>query len=228
MLSSHEAAAGRIEQRSLVTLVHEEIRREILAGELEPGERLVEERLTERFGVSRPPLREALRLLEGDGLITIRPRRGAVVTTLDEQDVVEVMVLRLGLERMAIEQGVPVRDPRRLVPVREALDVLEADARAGDRASLVQSSYGLHASIVDIAGHRRLSAIYRSVQQQVLLCMSRNLVARDRVQESLLEHAARHRYLVGLIEAGDPQVVLAEMEVHGQQSFMTSVNRPDA
>src|SRR5699024_2433231 len=104
---------AQLNQPSLVTLARDAIRAEILSGRLEPGARLVEERLKERFGVSRPPLREALRMLENDGLITIRPRRGAVVATMDEQDVYEVMTLRSGLERMAIEQGVPVCDASR-------------------------------------------------------------------------------------------------------------------
>lgn len=213
------AGTGRVEQRSLVALARDAIRRDILAGELEPGSRLIEERLTERLGISRPPLREALRLLEGDGLIEIRPRRGAVVATMDERDVHEVMTLRSGLERIAIEQGVPVRNPRVLEPVHAALEGMERDARIEDRASLVQHAYALHASIVDIAEHRRLSAIYRSVQEQILLCMSRNLITRERYFETLVEHAARHRHLVELIEAGDPAAVLAELAVHGERSF---------
>jgi DNA-binding GntR family transcriptional regulator len=76
-----------------------------------------------------------------------------------------------------------------------------------------------HASIVALAGHRRLSEIYRSVQQQMLLCMSRNLDAREKHYENLVEHVRRHRYLLELIEAGDPRAVLAELAVHGERSF---------
>lgn len=213
------APSGRIDQQSLVALAREAIRRDILAGDLEPGQRLVEERLTERLGVSRPPLREALRLLEGDGLVTVRPRRGAVVATMDEQDVFEVMTLRSGLERIAVEHGVPVRDPELLGPVREALARMEHDARTEDRGSLVQDGYAFHAAIVDLAQHGRLSAIYRSVQQQILLCMSRNLVVRERYYETLVEHVDRHRRLLEVIEAGDPAAVLAELAVHGERSF---------
>jgi hypothetical protein len=61
--------------------------------------------------------------------------------------------------------------------------------------------------------------MYRSVQQQMLLCMSRNLGARERHYENLVEHVGRHRYLLDLIEAGDPQAVLAELAVHGERSF---------
>jgi DNA-binding GntR family transcriptional regulator len=96
---------------------------------------------------------------------------------------------------------------------------MEAAALTEDRGSLVESGYAFHASIVGLAGHRRLSEMYRSVQQQLLLCMSRNLGTRERHYETLVEHVGRHRHLLELIEAGDPQAVLAELAVHGERSF---------
>jgi len=209
----------RINPPSLVALAAESIRKMILSGALAPGERLIEERLTEHLGISRPPLREALRLLQNDGLVETRPRYGSTVATLTDQDVFEILTLRTGLERMAVDLGVPVRDPQRLVVCHEALSRMERNARDEDRGELVQNGYAFHASIVALAGHRRLSDIYRSVQQQMLLCMSRNLDTRERYHESLVEHVRRHRYLLELIEAGDPQAVLAELAVHGERSF---------
>jgi DNA-binding GntR family transcriptional regulator len=209
----------RIDPPSLVALAAESIRKMILSGRLAPGERLIEERLTEHLGISRPPLREALRLLQSDGLVETRPRYGSTVATLTDQDVFEILTLRSGLERMAVELGVPVRDPDRLAVCHEALERMEQAARTEDRGSLVEAGYAFHASIVGVAGHRRLSEMYRSVQQQVLLCMSRNLDTRERHYETLVEHVARHRHLLELVEAGDPEAVLAELAVHGERSF---------
>ena len=73
------STSTRIDAPSLVHLAADAIRKMVLSGELAPGERLIEERLTEELGISRPPLREALRLLQQDGLIETRPRRGSVV-----------------------------------------------------------------------------------------------------------------------------------------------------
>jgi DNA-binding GntR family transcriptional regulator len=217
---ARSAGAGeRIDPPSLVALAAESIRKMILSGQFAPGERLIEERLTEHLGISRPPLREALRLLQNDGLVETRPRYGSTVATLTDQDVFEILTLRSGLERMAVELGVPVQHPARLVVCHEALARMEQDARDEDRGSLVESGYAFHASIVGLAGHRRLSEMYRSVQQQLLLCMSRNLGTRERHYETLVEHVGRHRYLLELIEAGDPQAVLAELAVHGERSF---------
>jgi DNA-binding GntR family transcriptional regulator len=212
-------AEVRIDPPSLVTLAADSIRKMILSGRFEPGERLVEERLTEHLGISRPPLREALRLLQNEGLVETRPRYGSTVATLTDQDVFEILTLRSGLERLAVELGVPVREPARLTACHEALRRMEQNARDADRGSLVENGYAFHSSIVALAGHRRLSDMYRSVQQQLLLCMARNLGTRERYHESLVEHVARHRHLLELIEAGDPQAVLAELAVHGERSF---------
>lgn len=204
---------------SLVQLAADALRRMILSGELQPGDRLVEERLTERLGISRPPLREALRLLQQEGLIVIQPRRGAAVTALTEQDVHELLTLRSALERLAIELGVPVTEPARLEPCRRALAAMEDCARNKDRAKLVEHAFEFHHSIVALAAHQRLERIYKSLQLQLLLCMAMNLYVREHEYESLDEHVARHRHLLEVIEAGDPDAVLAELAVHGERSF---------
>ena len=146
------AARGRIDAPSLVQLAAQSIREMILSGRLSPGDRLIEERLTEELGISRPPLREALRLLQQEGLIETRPRRGSVVATLTNQDLFEILTLRSALERLAVELGVPVRDPERLEVCRRALERMEECARVEDRAALVTNAYAFHASIVALAG----------------------------------------------------------------------------
>jgi len=209
----------RLQSPSLVALAVTAIRKKILAGELEPGERLIEERLTQELDISRPPLREAMRLLENEGLIFTRPRRGSFVATLTDKDVYEILTLRSALERTAFELGIPVREPSLLNPAREALEEMDRCAQAKDRGALVQAGYAFHSRLIKIAEHRRLEDIYASLQQQVILCMSRNLIARERFYEDLNEHVRRHRYLFELVESGDQQAALAELAVHGERSF---------
>jgi DNA-binding GntR family transcriptional regulator len=212
-------SGGRLESPSLVILAFNAIRKKILAGELSPGERLIEERLTDELAISRPPLREAMRLLENDGLIITRPRRGSFVATLTAEDVYEILTLRSTLERMAFELGIPVKDPSVLQPARDALEEMTRCATEEDRGALVQAGYAFHSALVKIARHGRLEEIYASVQQQLLLCMSRNLIARERFYEDLHEHVARHRHLLELVESGDAAAALAELAVHGERSF---------
>lgn len=209
----------RLEAPSLVAMAADAIRAKILAGELAPGDRLIEERLTEELEISRPPLREALRLLENEGIIDRLPRRGTFVTTLTDQDVHEILTIRSALERLAFETGIPVVDDSRLVPARQALDEMQRCATVQDRGNLVLAGYAFHSALIRIAGNTRLEGIYASVQQQILLCMSRNLITRERFFEDLEEHVARHRHLLETVAAGDVTAALEELAVHGAGSF---------
>ncbi|MGQ1798896.1 GntR family transcriptional regulator [Kocuria oceani] len=211
--------SGRLEAPTLVALAASAIRKKILAGELQPGERLLEEPLTAELDVSRAPLREALRILESEGLVVTRPRRGSFVATLTDEDVYEIMTLRSALERMAFELGLPVKDSALLEPARAALEEMVRCAQEQDRGALVLAGYAFHSALIRIAKHRRLEEIYASLQQQLLVCMSRNLVVRERFYEDLDEHVARHRRLLELVEAGDADAALAELAVHGEHSF---------
>src|ERR1700738_3397140 len=120
--------ASKLHAPSLVELAVSEIRRLILAGRYRLGDRLVEERLSEELGISRPPVREALRLLERGGLVVSTPRRGTIVTPLTAADIEEILSFRMALDRLAAELGVPVepRNQGRLQRMREAMAEITA------------------------------------------------------------------------------------------------------
>jgi DNA-binding GntR family transcriptional regulator len=213
-------AAGLLSNNpSLVELAADAIRRMILAGDMQPGERLVEEHLTGILGISRPPLREAIQILHKEGLIDRSARRGATVVALSEEDVQEILVLRSALEHVAVTHGVPVRDPGRLDRCRAALGAMRASAAADNRAALVEQGFEFHAAVVGLAGMRRVDAIYLSLHHQLLVCMAMNLYAREHYYEDLTEHVERHRMLLDLIEAGDRRAVLRALADHGERSF---------
>src|SRR5579884_1322384 len=113
-------------------VVVEQVRALILSGAFRPGERLIEERLTERYGISRPTLREALRVLQHEGLLRRIPRRGVVVTPLTADDVREIYSLRWALERFALQLALPIGDQARLDPMREAVVAMRSAVRHGD------------------------------------------------------------------------------------------------
>lgn len=214
-----------IQPQSLAHLIADAIRDMILSGELFPGDHLVEERLTEQLGVSRPPLREALRLLEREGLVVSMPRRGTIVTPLTPQDVHEIFTLRATYEQMAVNLGVPVRYPERLERMREALEAMAEAARKQDRAELVSSGFEFHLALVALAGHRRLEDAYRPLWLQLRLCMVVNTRVRERLNETLDDNVERHRRLLAVIESGDRDAVLAELEVHGDRAFMNELTQ---
>jgi DNA-binding GntR family transcriptional regulator len=120
---------------------------------------------------------------------------------------------------MAFELGIPVARPELLEPSRAALLEMERCAAEGDRGALVLAGYAFHSALVGIADHRRLADTYASVQQQLLLCMARNLLVREQLYEDLEQHAARHRVLFETVESGDRDAALAELAVHGERSF---------
>ena len=88
---------------SLRDVVFRTLRQAILRGELKPGERLMEIRLANQLGVSRTPIREAIRMLELDGLVIMVPRKGAQVAQITEKDLNDVLEVRLGLEELAVK-----------------------------------------------------------------------------------------------------------------------------
>lgn len=212
--------AGRINLPSVVDEVVRELRRLILSGTVHLGERLIEERLTAELGVSRPPLREAMRILERDGLVRSLPRRGVIVEPLTSKDVREIYGLRRALERLAVELGVPVDDERRLVPMREALGRMREAAEQGDLDGVVRANAAFHSALVDLPGHRRLSRAYESIAMQLQLCMAINLRFREQQYRDPVDAVRRHTRLLELIEAGDSDAVQQEIRVHGDLSFM--------
>ena len=215
--------SSRIERPpSLTMLAAEVLRAMILSGELPPGARVVENQLTSRLGVSRPPLREALRVLEQEGLVRPNPPRGTIVTPVSLHDVFEVFSLREDLERIAVRHGVPVQDPGRLERVRSAQAALEAAAAAGDPAGVTREGFSFHLSVIGLAGHGRLEAAYRALSLQMQLCMGLNRRARAR-HETLTEDAERHRRILAAVEAGDPVLVQDELLHHGDLSFLDGV-----
>lgn len=212
-------APERLDPPGLVQLAANSLRKMILSSTLRPGDRLVEERLADQLGISRPPLREAIRLLQQEGLVTVLPRRGAQVAEIAPQDVFEIYTLRSALERMAIELGVPVQNQKGLQRCRDALEAMAESGRGRDRPSLIEHAFEFHVAIVALAGHRRLEEIYRSLFMQMVLCMAMNLRVREHQYEDLDRHVERHRKLLSLIESGDREAVLAELAEHGERSF---------
>ena len=209
---------------SMSALAAEALREMVLSGDLKPGDRVVENRLTEELGVSRPPLREAMRVLEQEGLIVQTPRKGAVVAPVTPHDIYEIVSLREEIEQIAVRLGVPVRSQERLDRVRQAFAEMEAAAgHDGGAPAVVAKSFAFHLAIVGLAGHRRLEDVYRSLSLQMRMCMAMNRRARAGI-ETAREDAARHRPLLDLIEAGDVEGTAHMLAHHGQRTYLLSIS----
>jgi len=220
------ATGGRVAQivapPSLASLAVDSLTEIILSGDFLPGDRLVEERLCEQLGVSRPPVREALKELEHAGLVVQIPRRGAMVAPLTQHDVYEIVTLRNRLEQMAMELALPDLDAERLARCRAALAAMDAIVPEGTEAAMIRAGFDFHISVVGLAGHRRLEATYRSMALQLQLCMAMNNRARRNL-EDLAGNVERHRTLLTVIEGGDLTEVQSALREHGHQTFLFDV-----
>ncbi|MGA4727372.1 GntR family transcriptional regulator [Micromonospora taraxaci] len=210
---------GELESVSLVDLAVTRLTREILSGRSDPGERLVEEQLTRRLGISRAPLREALRLLAQRGLVEHVPRRGVRVATLSERDVRELYELRDVLERFAVRAGIPVGRESDLVGLRAALDRMVEAVRLGDRMSVAESHRAFHVALVALADNRQLSAVYDSILVKLQLYMAINL-RREAELAQPLDGVHRHERLFEAVAGGDPEEVLTVLSAHGARSYL--------
>jgi DNA-binding GntR family transcriptional regulator len=206
-----------LEPYSLVELAVDRLRRDILSGRTDPGERLVEEQLTRRLGISRAPLREAMRLLAQQGLVEHIPRRGARVATLSDADVRELYEVRDVLERHAVASAPPRPD---LTALRAALEVMRKATEAGDRLELANAHRRFHAEVVALGGNRQLTGLYESVLVRIQLYMAVNM-RREAEQARAEDGVHRHERLFEAVEQGDAEGVLTALAAHGARAYLS-------
>jgi DNA-binding GntR family transcriptional regulator len=207
-----------LESSSLVELTVDRLRRDILGGSLRPGERLVEEQITRRFGISRAPLREALRLLAQQGLVEHLPRRGARVTTWSDQDAEELFEVRDVLERFAIRAALPCQ-PEDLSALRAELAAMRKAATAGDVLELADAHRRFHVELVALAGHRQLLLAYEPILIKLQMHMALNL-RRESAMAAPLDGIRRHSVLLDAVATNDVDTVMDALTKHGAQTYL--------
>jgi len=136
-----------LDHRSLRETVVDALRQLIIDGEFAPRERLVEERIAERLGVSRNPVREAIRTLESMGLVTVVPRRGAYVADLDLKDIRQMQEVRMTLDRWIVQAAAIRHDDADVAKLDECLRLGRAAAEAGDMIAAAQQHRAFHLAI---------------------------------------------------------------------------------
>ncbi|HLS78737.1 MAG TPA: GntR family transcriptional regulator [Nocardia sp.] len=205
---------------SLVELVTTHVRSEVLSGALEPGERIVEETLCARLGVSRAPVREALRLLAQEGLVEHLPRRGFRVVVWSATDILQLFELRRVLERHAIESALPLPaegDP--FAPVRAALDDMRRADTRDDPLERDNAHRRFHLAVVALAGNHQLNLAYAPILLKLQLPMARNLREEARLA-ARRNGIRRHAELLESLETNDPEIACAALRRHGELTYL--------
>ncbi|NLN98195.1 MAG: GntR family transcriptional regulator [Eubacteriaceae bacterium] len=152
--------------QSLRESVFETLRNAIVEGRLAPGERLTELQLAEELGVSRTPVREAIRKLELEGLARMLPRRGAFVTPMSLQDLVDFMEIRRVLEGLAAELAVRNATDEDIRRMEMNNSFFEEAAIANDEAGIIDYDIAFHEVLYNASGNKKLIAQINSIREQ--------------------------------------------------------------
>lgn len=164
---THELKVNMNEYLPLRDVVFNTLRQAILKGELEPGERLMEIQLADRLGVSRTPIREAIRKLELEGLVLMIPRKGAEVARISEKNLREVLEVRRSLEELAAELTCQRMDDEGIAELEEAQKAFCNAIREGDLMNIAETDEHYHNVIYRGTGNSRLVQILNNLQEQM-------------------------------------------------------------
>ncbi|MFB3818720.1 MAG: GntR family transcriptional regulator [Candidatus Methylomirabilales bacterium] len=190
LLSSRPSGAGLdgpLAFRTLPEQIAARIRQAILTGRLAPGSRLVEMTIAAQMRTSRGPVRDALALLEREGLVARLPHRGACVQGFSERTLREAASLRAVLEDFAVTLALPRLEASHLAELDTLVRGMEAAARRRARAEFNELDYRFHERILEVSGHATLHTIWRGMQQRV-----RAFLASTNLANPDLRAVARH------------------------------------
>lgn len=200
----------RIAPTALYEEVAERLRQRIYAHELAPGAWVDEQALAEQYGISRTPLREALKVLASEGLVTLKPRRGCYVTEISDQDLDEIFPLMAILEgRCAAETArrASAADLGRLEAIHAEL---ETHAASQAREGFFDANQRFHAEIQGIANNRWLTHVIQDLRKVLKLTRLYSLTIEGRIQQSLVEH----RQIMAALKARDADAAEKAMHDH--------------
>ena len=199
-----------IDRMSLSDRVYFYIKELILSGELEGGERIPEERVASRFGLSRTPIREALRRLEEYGLVRIKPRSYAEVITLRPEEASDVAELRAAMETLAVRLLAERATDGDLAQLRSLSDACDEAAAEGNVAEVFEHDSDFHLAIAQRSGNRHLYELFEKLDAKIQLLRLVLHLPFERVKEFV----AQHRLLIEALEARDAEKAVAIMNSH--------------
>jgi DNA-binding GntR family transcriptional regulator len=176
--------------QTLTVLVQREIERRILTGELPAGERLSESALAADMGVSRGPVREAMRGLQQAGLVDIVANKGVVVRKIGYDEAVDLYDLRGSLFGFICETLARRRTEEQCEVLKDKLEGMAAAIRADDKETYFRTNLEFHAAIVEFCGNSRARAVYEGIAKEMHLFRRRGLSLIENMEASMREHEA--------------------------------------
>ncbi|QAY68353.1 GntR family transcriptional regulator [Paenibacillus protaetiae] len=206
---------------SLGEAVSSELRFQILRGTLPHGEVLSENRIASDFGISRSPVREALRTLAGEGLLELE-RMGAVVRGMDARDIQELYDVRYLIESFVQVQLAGKSNSELFVRLKHVIDRMELAAQHMDSEEFTLQDLNFHEAIISELKHNRIMHLWKSIRQLVLTVM---LITTENVfnqgTERIVQVIDKHRRLLENLESGDESAIEESVRVYFADSRST-------
>ncbi len=198
-------------------VVCETLRDAVRRGILQPGERLMEIQLAEDLGVSRTPVREAIRKLEMEGYVIMMPRRGTYVADLSIRDINEVFEIRTSLESLASGLAAERINEDELEKLQRLLVEIGAYIKSGDMESIVRTDTEFHDLLYQASRNSRLVGIISNLREQLTRFRTTSMSFPGRLKATLEEH----RKIVEAIAQGDEKAARKAAEHHMEKSEQT-------
>lgn len=197
--------------------VCETLREAIRKGILEPGERLMEVQLAEELGISRTPVREAIRKLEQEGYVIMMPRRGTYVSDISTNDVKEIFEIRSALESLAAGLAARRIEPEELETLQNLLVEIEGYIAKKDIEKIVETDIKFHGLLYKVSRNERLVNIISNLKEQLARFRTLSMSYPGRLQETLEEHSE----MVEAIANGDVSSARDAAEHHMERAEKT-------
>jgi DNA-binding GntR family transcriptional regulator len=199
--NGNKAVADSLPYKALRDAAVLRIREAIVQGELKPGQRILEVEMAKKLGISRAPIREAIRQLESEGLVVSMAHRGTYVTMLSPQDAREIFSLRAALEGLAVMLVVQSKNTEIQSRLAKTVDEMQACVEAADSDGVIQADFRFHETLCRAANHQRLLDIWLSMSVQIRALLS----ITDLQYLKPHEIVPRHRDLLEVMRIADAE-----------------------
>ena len=206
-------------------VVFNTLRKAILRGELKPGERLMEIQLANKLGVSRTPIREAIRKLELGGLVLMIPRKGAEVAQITEKNMQDVLEVRKALEELSVQLACERITPEQVEEMKMAAEDFRKVLKSGDVTKIAEADVKFHDIIFAATNNQRLITLLNNLREQMYRFRVEYLKQKECYPQLLEEHDK----LIALISGGEVEEACELMGCHidNQASTVSDVIRRD-
>ena len=191
-------------------VVFNTLRQAILRGELKPGERLMEIQLANKLGVSRTPIREAIRMLEQEGLAVTIPRKGAEVAKMTEKDMEDVLQIRLSLEALAVRLSCENITPAALQELKVAMEDFEEKTKSSPFVERAKADVKFHEILYKASNNPKLQQLLSNLREQMYRYRVEYLKD-DGIYPRLIEE---HQKMYDALKAKDQELAVSYVEKH--------------